>query len=156
LAEPDLKIDLVPDVTIQCVSPHHINAVWRSIVDGMIEVLDHADNEHGPQYVYQQLASGNYLLWLGLVEGEYGGFAISEIVQTETRIWVNIPYAYTVPEKAKLVDFREMFFPLIEDYAKSLNFSGVRFLTARSGFLKIAPKLGYKPRFVEYVKEFEK
>ena len=145
------------EVRLSLVPSQDIHKYWDLVVPGLEEALSKSGGEFTADTLLAGLQAGVSWLWIGLSGTEYGGVMITEVIQTDTRKWINIPFAYSVPSSDRSSSDLSLTFDAlkqIEVFAKSMGFSGIKFLSARKGFERLAPKAGYTPRFVEYVKEF--
>ena len=129
----------------------HRNAIWRTILPGLVEAIKDGGSEFCPETVKASVDSGQFTVWVALKGEKYAGFLMTEPIITDNNAWVNVPYAYGVPELAE--DVRRIAMETIESFADSMGFGGVKFISARRGFERVAKKMGYEKRIVEWVKE---
>jgi hypothetical protein len=78
------------------------------------------------------------------------GFALAEPLYTAQGPWVNIPFAYCESG----LNYEE-FFNEIGEMARVRGMAGVKFISYRNGFERLAEKYGWKKGYTEYiVKDF--
>jgi len=96
--------------------------------------------------VWHMLSKRTATLWL-LYSNEMKviGFAMTEPLMTAQGPWVNIPFAY-----CEGGDY-EQFFNKIGNVAYERGMTGVKFISYREGFKKVAERYGWKPGYTEYV-----
>jgi len=97
--------------------------------------------------VWSLLAQSKATLWLLFPNDRNPpiGFAITEPLMTAHGPWVNVPFAYCVDG-----DYED-FFNRIIDIAYERGMTGVKFISYREGFKKVAEKYGWKTGYTEYV-----
>lgn len=99
--------------------------------------------------VWRMLAEERATLLLGY-SGFMVGFAFAEPLHTAFGPWINIPFAYCESE----LDYNE-FFDEIGKMADERGMAGVKFISYRKGFEKLAEKHGWERGYTEYiVKDF--
>lgn len=128
-----------------------MNAVWPKLKPGLTAAIVESGDEMYLETLYDQIRNGIFHLWVILKDNVYAGVIITMFWETDKKRWLDIPFAYTVPELAEGVNV--VAFQTLEAFADSLGLNGVKFISSRPGFEKVAPKLGYKKRMVEWVKE---
>lgn len=107
--------------------------------------------EHSGGYVTvgqveDALRQGMWDLWIvGDGEGEYLGFGIAERMPRANGMWLNIPFAYSKD------GLYLQFFAKMNEVAYSEGMNGVKFVSGRPGFERVAEKYGWKPGFREYI-----
>lgn len=102
--------------------------------------------------VWSMLAEKRATLWLGFSNDNNDpmGFAVTEPLMTAYGPWVNIPFAYCNGD----LDYEE-FFDEIGKVAYRRGMTGVKFISYRDGFKKLADRYGWEPGYTEYiVKDF--
>jgi hypothetical protein len=120
------------------------------IRDGLLEAMKHSGGYVSIGQIHQALREGVWRLYLVTGEDEeYLGFGIVEPLPLNNGTWLNVPFAY-----CKDGLYGE-FFDHLTGVALKEGFVGVKFVSGRPGFSKIAERYGWKTGFVEYiVKEF--
>ncbi len=135
-----------------------LHGLWASVKPGIEMALRRSANEATMQQVEHSLFNGIWDLWV-VANGEGPkGFAVTEILRTGTGEWLNVPFAFSlvglgkwdIEESEKVIS---EFLSEMEYQARGRGMRGVKFISCRRGWSKIASKLGYEPRFVEYTKE---
>ena len=106
--------------------------------------------ETNPSIVRDQVYSGEWSFFLVLRDSQYVGFAITEVQKTLKGDFVNIVFAHCHDKEGTVFGRHQ-----IEEWAREQGYRGVKALSVRPGMARILCSDGYKPRFVEYVKEFE-
>jgi hypothetical protein len=124
---------------------------WPEVYDGIESALNNSDNLQTMRGIYDYLASGDWVLWLVLEDGDLLGAALTEILTTAKGLYCNVPFGYSKDPRR---DIHQYFFPHIEEIARELEFAGVKFISKRPGYARKAKSMGYERGFVEYRKEF--
>jgi hypothetical protein len=130
--------------------PHEAWRYWPVIKEGLQKSLDASHNERGAEEVMGMLGDGRWHLFMVYNdEGEYQGFTMVEPLHTQKGTWLNIPFGYSEGS----YDSVKAIFAHIEEEAKRQGCLGVKIISSRKGYERWANRLGYKKRYVEYVKE---
>jgi len=138
-------------IVLQPIPIHHVEAIWRTIEPGLVRAIKDGGSEYRPETVKASVVGGQFIIWVALKEEKYAGFLMTEPIVTDYSVWLNVPYAYGVPELSD--DVREVAMQTLESHADSMGWRGVKFISARKGFERVAKKMGYEKRIVEWVKE---
>jgi len=122
---------------------------FNTIRHGINVTIDNSGGYVSPGDVYRQLREGNWMLYIMMHDGDYVGFTILELLDSAKGQWVNIPFAYAT------TDMYEEFFDHIIEQADLNGMAGIKFVSSREGFERVAKKRGWKRGFTEYiVKDF--
>lgn len=143
-------------VTLRQVSPKELAESWHLVRPGLQRALDNSANEFCLSTVCQCLERGELGLLFVYVDEEYAGFMTTETIYTDRGKWLSLPYAYSTPPKERKgpPDLMLPSLKVVEKIAQMAGYLGVKFVASRKGYKRIAPKGGYRPRMIEYVKEF--
>jgi hypothetical protein len=118
------------------------------IHEGLEKAMSHSGGYVTVGQIHQALRENVWWLYMVLDDdGDYVGFGIAEPLALANGTWLNIPFAYA---KDGLYD--EFFFHMRE-VALDNGMVGIKFVSSRPGFEKIAKRNGWKPGFVEYIVE---
>ncbi len=99
--------------------------------------------------VFRQLTDGNWMLYIGMEDNDYVGFAVVEFLDSAKGKWVNVPFASTS------TDMYDTLFSHLIEQADLNGMAGVKFVSSRKGFERVAEKHGWRMGFTEYiVKDF--
>jgi hypothetical protein len=142
LDRPDVARDFLTDKF------HHV-------MEGFESVLKYTHGEHPLNTVYQRIYAGEMMLWLAWLDGKFCGFFTTRVEDTPqgTKV-LTVLHAYIKPGTEQLLFTEGM--KEIERVAKKYNCDLVRFFTFRDrGFMRKLSKHGYKPAYVEFVKEIK-
>jgi hypothetical protein len=121
----------------------HFHLIW----DGLEEAISHSGGYVTVGQVHDQLRMRNWRLFLVYSEGEYAGFGIAEPLPLANGMWLNIPFAYAT--NGLYLEF----FAHMAEISRENGMAGVKFVSGRSGFERVAKKYGWKPGFREYIVE---
>ena len=112
--------------------------------------MDASFNERTCENIMGYLGAGDWHLFMVYDdEDTYQGFTIVEPLHTENGTWLNIPYGYSEGKYSSV----QGVFKHVEEEAKRQGCLGVKIISSRKGYERWANRLGYKKRYVEYVKE---
>ena len=112
----------------------------------LADVLDKSSGYTTMADVWRLLSERHATLWLLFSnENDLIGFATTEPLMTTHGPWVNIPFAY-----CKGGDYKE-FFDRISLVAYERGMTGVKFISYRDGFKRVAEKYGWKRGYTEYI-----
>lgn len=97
--------------------------------------------------VWDMLANERATLWLGFEDHtKLVGFAVTEPIRTAQGPWVNIPFAYCEGD----LDY-DWFFGRISVVSKWRGMAGVKFISYRNGFDRVAKQHGWEKGYTEYI-----
>ncbi|MHA2064396.1 MAG: hypothetical protein ACXABY_08455 [Candidatus Thorarchaeota archaeon] len=139
-------------IDILRVNPPRVPEWWPHIQEGLGRALDNSQNFRTLDSIYDELITGNWILWVVVEEDKLLGAAITEVLSTERGMYCNIPFAFSLNPRR---DIHSNFLDYIENSAREYGFKGVKFISSRPGYARRAKKLGYKLGFQEYRKEFK-
>lgn len=131
------------------VSPADSYVALGLIESGLKDALDHSHSLVEYEGIIKNIENGVFGLWIISNDNLYVGFVITEVMKEDKGNWINIAWMYAKPGHSPYEPAYKAIVPL----AKELGFAGVKFISSREGFERVAKKLGYKKRFVEYVVE---
>jgi len=126
-------------------TPDMIRERWDFIRFGLSRILRKSPEPYIPEDVYLNLGTGKAFLWLGLSDnGNSEGFFILEKNGDTCHIWCVWAVAPNLLEDG--VEY-------IEKLAREFGAQKLTFDTNRVGWVKVADKLGFRPR--TWVKELK-
>lgn len=86
------------------------------------------------------------------VDGQYGGFMTFKVQPFDGEVWGSISMIYVRPEfqnSSALSDAAEQ----LANVLRGRGCTVMNYMTKRKGFRKLAPRLGFQPRIIEWAKE---
>ena len=121
---------------------------FHTIWDGLQEAMSHSGGYVTIGQILDQVRHGNWKLFMVLEDnGDYVGFGIVEPLSLANGLWLNVPFAY-----ARNGLYQE-FFSHMKEIAYKTGMSGIKFVSGRPGFEKVAEKYGWKKGFTEWIVE---
>lgn len=145
------------EVKLFLIVPEEVEKYWPTVEKGLQEALEKSDDEFTLEHLKGMIQSRGLWMWVVMVGSEYGGVVVTEFLRTSKRFWLNIPFCYTVPSGSREsanAGLSVEGLAEVEKVARSFKCTGIKFLSSRRGFAKVAEKTGFEERFVEYVKRF--
>jgi GNAT superfamily N-acetyltransferase len=85
-------------------------------------------------------------------EGQYAGFMTFKVQPFEGEVWGTLAMVYVTPEGQKAGVLAEAA-QLVEEELRCRGCTVMNYMTAREGFRRLAPRLGFRPRIIEWMKE---
>lgn len=143
-----------PKATLFHVEPRLVPGVWHTILPGLEEAIANSAYEVSPERVKEELGAGRWLLWVAQLGGRYAGFTVTELLNSDKGVWVNLLFSWCDPQTRGAADVWGDGVKQIEGLARSMNLRGLKFLSTRKGYEKKAPRYGFTRGFVEWRKEF--
>lgn len=136
-------IDVIPVSTETATS-------WFNVIrDGLNDAINMSGGYVNCGDVFRHVREGLWMLYIVMEDGEYVGFGTVELLDSAVGQWVNIPFAYSKKGVTK------EFFNHIVEQAEANGMAGVKFVSGRPGFERVAKDMGWKKGFTEYiVKDF--
>jgi hypothetical protein len=145
----------VTRTTVHRVPREHVYQIWPLLYRGVGECLRGGlqDAERSHEHVLDNLLSpfGEELFVIMLDRNTYAGFITLQILKFETEVWGTIGMLFVEPQEG--VDVIGEGMPAIEAYVKRLGCTHLNYVTERKAFQRLGPKLGFRSRLVEWVKE---
>ena len=134
--------------------PEAIFRTWRFIRNGIEAVLENSGDDTSIEKIFNELMAGKLLLWIGFVNNEYVGFVTTQITDVPTCgkfLWIVHAYKKTkVPSMWLLEGLKKL-----EAFAKERQCKSIRFYAKEKPWQEKLIALGYKPGYIEYVKEVQ-
>jgi hypothetical protein len=135
-------------VAIRYVPKEAVYALWPFLYKGVVTY--NAKSPHqtaSPEAVLLDLTSpgGDELLVI-TQEGEYAGFLTYKEIELEGERCGAIAMIFADEVLAAAM-------PAIKSHFQQLGCTRISFFTARRGFIKAAPRLGFRPRIIEWTME---
>jgi hypothetical protein len=129
---------------------------WMSFVDKGVREVCRLDDLHDPLQVLESLRTGQLMLWVVRTADSYKGFVITDVQQPKPgKAYLHIFMTYLDPSKQNGQDVLAKGLGQLEARAREHGAAGVTLLSSRRGFERRLKPMGYKPRLVEYHKEFD-
>ena len=149
-------IEIKEDLSFQLIPLYKTEAIlknWRFLSEGLEKVLFYCSDDTNISKIMNELLSGEMLMWLGFVNGEYSGFLTTKLVPTpmgNLNLW--IMQCYAKPHTPSEV--WEVGLEIIEDYAKTYHCKQIKFYSVRDkGWERKLYSAGFKRGYVEFIKE---
>ena len=95
--------------------------------------------------ILMRVAGGEWELYIVERDEDYIGFAIVEYLALANGMWLNIPFAYAQGDAVE--DFLEY----ASHVAADGGMAGVKFISSRPGFERVAKAHGWKRGFQEFI-----
>jgi hypothetical protein len=120
---------------------------WFHIIrEGLEEAMEHSGGYVTIGQIHDALRQGIWDLYIvSDGEGEYLGFGIVERMSRANGMWLNVPFAYSKD------GLYLQFFSKMNQIAYDEGMNGVKFVSGRKGFERIAEKYGWDFGFREYI-----
>lgn len=135
--------------------PH--DRVWElaeRLTEGIVQYREKSPHPVGkPEEVLTYLSQpdGDELFVI-LLDGAYGGFMTFKVQKLNDEVWGTIAMIF-LTEEAQRADALPEAAKQLEEELRSRGATVMNYMTARKGFRRLAPSLGFKPRIVEWMKE---
>lgn len=124
---------------------------WFTARPYLVEALRASEDPVTPYQLYCLLKGGHYHTWYIAEDAVVKGVFVTEPLWT-SKGWVNnVPFCGIESGNLRLLNKA---WNVWEDHAKEWGFVGTKFISADRRFNAIAQRRGYRPRYIEYVKEF--
>lgn len=143
------------EVKVTIVPRDRLRRIWSTIEPG-IEVY----RQKTPHYIeasedilrFLESPDGDELVAL-TVDGEYGGFITFKVQELEKgEVWGTMAMIFltAVAQEKKILSEVGV---QMEALLKARGCNVMNYMTARKGFKRLAPELGFRPRIIEWMKE---
>lgn len=131
-----------------------VHGLWPMLYKGIVTY-----NEKSPHRTSTPLAvlenlqhpEGDTLLLI-TKGGSYAGFITYKVIELEQEHCAALAMIYADEEKGFGSVLAETM-PHLKEHCKQQGCTRISFFTARRGFVKLAPRLGFKPRIIEWTME---
>lgn len=146
-------------VTIHRVPKEHIFRIWPILYAGVLTYIEKTPHLIGtPNEVLANWLDpdGDELIVIMLDGKAYAGFCSFKILHMEGEIWATLAMIYA-DEKNLIgeVSILEEAMPLAKDLFKQMGCTHMNYFTARRGFRRLAPRLGFRSRIIEWITEVD-
>ena len=139
-------------VVVAQVRREDVYGLWPLLYAGVVTYNTKSPHlTAAPEAVLANLlsADGDELLLI-VKDTRYAGFLTYKEIDLEGERCAAVAMIYADEEDESVLPAA---MPKIKDYFASLGCSRISFFTARHGFRKLGPRLGFKPRIVEWTME---
>jgi hypothetical protein len=139
-------------VTIHHVPRSQVPRIWPLLYEGVTTYIEKTPHQIGtpPEILHNLTSEGGDELLIIMVNGkEYVGFGTFKILNLEGEVWGTFAMIYAKPSHDVLPEAME----LARDYFRRRGCTHMNYFTARKGFQKLAPRLGFQSRIIEWVTE---
>lgn len=136
-----MSIDLIP--------PPMIDWFLDEVHPDLQECIANSHNEWKMAWLIDALRKGQYGLWVMSEGNEYKGCLVTEILATNSGTWLNVMFLANHGGVAWLRAALDK----MEEEVRAQGWQGLKYVTSIPGFAGFAKWAGFKPRFIEYVKE---
>jgi len=100
--------------------------------------------------IYRSIRSGCCQCWLIAQDGDVNGTFITENIKTQKGWHLNVPFCGIRDNSIRsLIAAWDKF----ETVAAAWGYAATKFISSDPRFASIANRRGYRPRYVEYIKE---
>lgn len=143
-------------VTIHRVPKREVFRIWPILYRGVQTYREKTPHQIGtPAEILAnwQDPDGDELIVIMLDGRTYGGFASFKILELEGERWATFAMIYADEEASRTVPVLELAMPLAKELFKKLGCTHMNYFTARKGFQRLAPRLGFHSRIIEWVTE---
>lgn len=136
------------------VPKQQLHRVWPRLEPGLAVYREKSPHFVGStEDIFTQLTSaeGDELLVI-TVDSDYGGFITFKVQELEGEIWGTMAMIFltrVAQEKNALPEVCEQ----LADVLRARGCTIMNYMTARKGFKRLAPALGFRPRIIEWMKE---
>lgn len=143
-------------VTIHRVPKEHVFRIWPLLYRGVLvysEKTPHFIGEPSAILANWMDPVGDDLIVIMLDDKIYAGFASYKVIEMEGERWGTFAMIYADEEAAKDVPVLEEAMPLAREMFRQMGCTHMNYFTARKGFQRLAPRLGFKSRIIEWMTE---
>jgi hypothetical protein len=148
-------------VTIHYVPKEHVLRIWPILYEGVSTYIQKTPHLVGdPNEILANLVSpgGDELLVIMLREddgtdGRYAGFGTFKILHIEGEVWGTFAMIYADAGPASEAAVLPEAMVLAREYFRGRGCTHMNYFTARKGFQRLAPRLGFRSRIIEWVTE---
>lgn len=127
------------------ITPGELGDYWPTIKPGLIETAEKAPGDWTPQDVFLQIARGQAVLHIALLNQHYRGFIVSKTTESLKGklllIWILHGDGTDI-----LIDSMEA----IREWARNIGAAKIQMQSNRRGWERVAPKLGFAPTMTIY------
>ncbi len=124
---------------------------WAVITPGLEVMLENAGSDTSLDKIFNDLMSGQLLLWVGMLDGVYVGFVTTKIVDLPPRkkhLWIVHAFKTIKTPTMWLLKTYE----ILEGFAVAQKCSSIRFYGLRKKWMEKFEALGYSEGYVEMKK----
>jgi hypothetical protein len=123
---------------------------WPQVEEFADKAMKASDGTYSHQMLIESLRDGHFDLWVVHNTEDVLGFYTTEILQVADGFVVNVPFAaFDNNIRALLFAFEHA-----EKIAKAGGAVGFKFISEDRRWASLAKRRGFRPRFVEYYKEY--
>lgn len=137
-------------VGVHPVPAEWIGRLWPAFYAGVQTYRAKTPHKIGtPQEILEWWMSeeGDKVLAFSL-DGKYAGFASYKLLSVEGETWATFAMIYAQDDGVL-----EQAMRLAKPFFRQLGADRINYFTARKGFKRLAPRLGFEPRIIEYTME---
>jgi hypothetical protein len=120
---------------LKYVNPNELKQIWSQIKPSL-EEISKLGGDWIPEDAYCDIKVGKAQLYLGIKDGYFIGYIITQLIGQSLHVWAAYSNSHDILSEG---------LKQIADIAKQMNAKEITFNSYRSGWKKIAPKLGFKP-----------
>jgi hypothetical protein len=122
---------------------------WDDMSDGFVRSIQQSHEEVSLDTIRALVSGGIWRLWMASDGKSPIGACVTEEIEVEQGTWCGIPFLWSDSIKAINTMFR-----VIEDWAKSEGYIGVKWISSNERAEIFASRHGYRPRYTEFIKRF--
>lgn len=145
-------------VSIHLIPRKEIYKRWPLLYRGVVKYTEKTPHKiASPNEILLSWMSpeGDELIIIMLDGKTYAGFVSFKILEIEDETWGTFAMIYADEEASRNVSILEEAMPLAKEMFKQRGCTHMNYLTARKGFARLAPRLGFRSRIIEWVTEVD-
>lgn len=140
-------------VTIHRVPREEIWKRWPLFYEGVQVCLSKSESRTAPDVLADWCSPEGEELYVLMIDArEFAGFITLRVFDFAWEVWGTIGMLFVSPRFHKHGVLRQGL-PLLEERLRHRGCTHMNYFTLRRGFERLAPKLGFRARYLEYVKE---
>lgn len=138
-----------PHVEFVWIKPDDVPHEWDLVLPGIERVAQYGDHWR-PEDVYMELRQGNAHLHVARIDGQYAGFIVAKPSRGYDGLTLHVWIVYAVPGRMCLHRYA---MGQLKQWAKDMGARRMTFTSPRTGWNKLARKLGFESALVLYEQE---
>ena len=148
------------EVTLHRVPREHIYRIWPLLYAGVTECLEGTNRSHHEVLSDLTGDEGEELFVIMLNAKQFIGFVTFRIFNFGFEVWGTIGMLYVEPQREAAEEplkysstTLEDGMVLLEKHLADRGCTHMNYVTSRKGFQRLGPRLGFRSRLVEWMKE---
>lgn len=122
---------------------------WQVITEGLEVVNEYTKEDMSLAETLNEILSGNLLLWMGFIEGKYGGFVTTRIDRNpDSTTWLSLIQCYIKPG----ADQGLLFYSIeqLKEFAAKHKCAKMRLWSRRKGWGRKLESVGFKESYIQF------